>query len=339
MLKIEKNYDLTPFTTLGVGAPAQFFAVIKSKADLLAAITWARQSACPISILGGGSNILISGQVKGLVLKNELKGRQAEPQSSGEVLLTAKSGENWSKLVDYSVRQGWSGVENLSLIYGTVGAAPIQNIGAYGVELKDVFHSLTALDLKTGQARIFTASDCRFAYRDSVFKGRLKNRYFIYSVTLRLNKRAALKLSYGAISDTLAGWGIKKPTPQDVARAVKFIRRSKLPDPVRLPNAGSFFKNVTVGVGRLKQLQASYPDLPIWPLPQGGAKIPSAWLIERAGFKGRRFGAVGMHERQALVMINYERARPQEILALSRRIKTKVKKMFGLDLEEEINII
>lgn len=339
MFKIEKNKDLSRYNTLKIGATAQFFALIKSKNDLLSAISWAQDHGHVLSVLGGGSNLLMKGQVRGLLIKNELKGREVKISAKNEVLLTVKSGENWARLVDYSVRQGWYGLENLSLIYGTVGAAPIQNIGAYGVELKDVFHNLLAIDLKTGREKIFTGSDCRFGYRDSIFKGKLKGRYFIYSVTLRLKKQAALKLSYGAIAEVLASKGIKKPTLKDVATAVKSIRRSKLPDPDQLPNAGSFFKNIEISAQRFKKLQLLYPDLPAWPLPDGRVKIPSGWLIEKLGFKGRRIGAVGMHNRQALVMVNYGQAKPQEALALSRRIKAGVKKHFGLDLEEEINII
>ncbi len=339
MLKIQKDKNLTSYTTLGIGDKAEFFAVVKDKQDLIAAITWAERKKVSVYVLGGGSNLLISGPVRGLVLKNEIRGRKLAQDNKGAVLVEAKSGEDWAKFVDYTVSKGWHGLENLSLIYGTVGAAPIQNIGAYGVELKDSFDHLVAIDLKTGKEKIFYAADCRFGYRDSVFKRRLKGKYFIYSVTVRLRKKASLRLEYGSIKNQLAQRGVKKPTLKETAAAVKDIRRSKLPDPVKLPNAGSFFKNIELSEQRFLRLQVKYPDLPGWPAGAGKIKIPSAWLIEKAGFKGRRYGPLGMHERQALVMVNYDGATPRQASALAQKIKLAIQKRFGLDLQEEINII
>jgi UDP-N-acetylmuramate dehydrogenase len=339
MLRIEKNKNLKPYTTLRIAAAAEFFAVIRSKEDLLAAIIWAKKNKRPLFILGGGSNVLISRPVKGLVLKNEIRGVAVAAKAKNYVLAEAKSGEPWSKFVDWTVRRGWHGLENLSLIYGTVGAAPMQNIGAYGVELKDAFFHLRAIELKTGHEKIFAAADCRFGYRDSVFKNKLKGKYFIYSVTVKLKKRAPLRLEYGALRAKLEEQGIQKPRLKDVAAAVKAIRISKLPSPAKLPNAGSFFKNLEVSAAKFKSLSKKYPTLPSWPVGRGKVKIPAAWLIEAAGFKGRKFGPVGMHRQQALVLINYRRASARQALALVRKIKSAVKRRFGLDLREEVNII
>jgi UDP-N-acetylmuramate dehydrogenase len=339
MLKIEKNKSLGEYITIGVPARAQHFAVIKNKADLVAAILWANSRQQPIHILGGGSNLLITKLVKGLVIKNEIRGRRIITEDKNEVLFEGKSGEKWSTFVDYTVARGWHGLENLSLIYGTVGAAPIQNIGAYGTELKDSFDHLVAIDLKTGRERVFKRAECLFDYRFSIFKGRLKNRYFIYSVAVRLYKKKPLLLEYGSIKESLALKGIKKPQLKEVAQVIKEIRRSKLPDPIKFPNAGSFFKNVEISADRYKKLLVKHPTVPGWPVGAGKVKIPSGWLIEAAGFKGKRVGPLGMHERQALVMVNYQGAKAKQVVALSKLIKRTVKETFGLDLVEEINII
>ena len=211
MLKIERNVNLTPYTTLKIGAPAEFFAVLKNKEDLLAAIAWSKDNKKPIWILGGGSNVLISQKVKGLVLKNEIKGMEIVEKNNNQVFVEAKSGESWTKFVNFTISHGLYGLENLFLIYGTVGAAPVQNIGAYGVELKDVFYHLKAIDLKTGQEKIFAFKDCQFGYRDSIFKNRLQGKYFIYSVTVKLKKEADFKLDYGSIRQELEKKGITKP--------------------------------------------------------------------------------------------------------------------------------
>lgn len=339
MLKIEKKVNLAPYTTLGVGARADFFAVVKSAADVREAVLWARARQKEIYIIGGGSNLLISRPVKALVLKNEIRGVEAKEARGGSVLVSAGSGESWSAFVDYTVSQGWHGLENLSLIYGTVGAAPVQNIGAYGVELKDVFFQLSAVSLKSGRTKIFRPAECRFGYRESVFKSRYRGRYFITSVTVKLKKEAPLHLAYGAIQSVLEGKGISRPSLRDVAAAVKEIRASKLPDPQLLPNAGSFFKNIELSPPAYRRLAAKHPGMPSFPAAGGRVKVPAGWLIEQAGYKGRRLGSVGMHERQALVLINYGGARAAEVIRYARRVKAAVKRRFGLDLTEEINII
>jgi UDP-N-acetylmuramate dehydrogenase len=339
MLQIEKNHDLTPYTTLRIGAAAEFFAVIKNKADLLEALTWAKERQQPIFILGGGSNVLITKKVKGLVLKNEITGCHVLKSSKNYTWLEAKSGESWSKLVNFSVQQKLYGLENLFLIYGTVGAAPVQNIGAYGVEFKDVFDHLVAIDLRTGRDKIFSLADCHFAYRDSIFKRRAKGRYFIYSVVVKLRRQAVLKLDYGTIREELTKRRIKQPSLAEVIKVIQFIRNSKLPNPVVLPNAGSFFKNPEISQAQFKLLSLTYPDMPKFIISRSKVKIPAGWLIEQTGFKGQRLGSVGMHAQQALVLVNYGQAQPREVLALVRKISQAVKRQFAIDLESEVNII
>ena len=339
MLRIEKNVNLTPYTTLKIGAPAEFFAIIKTREDLDEAIAWARGKKKPIWVLGGGSNVLISKKVKGLVLKNELRGIEIKEEDRSSAIVEGKSGESWTRFVSFAIEKGLSGLENLFLIYGTVGAAPVQNIGAYGVEVKDVFHSLEAIDLKTGKEKIFAPADCRFGYRDSIFKKKLKGRYFIYSVSVRLSKQPALNLSYAPLRDKLKEQGIISPSPKDVIAAITEIRNSKLPNPGVLPNAGSFFKNAEIGQAAFRKISAQYPDIPSFPAASGRVKIPAGWLIEKAGFKGQKFGPVGMYEKQALIFVNYGGATAKQAMALVRKIKAAVKKQFGLDLEEEVNII
>ena len=339
MLKIEKNILLAPYTTLKIGAATEFFAVLKSREDLNEAIEWAKSHKKPIWILGGGSNVLISKKIKALVLKNEIKGMEILDRQDDYSLVEAKSGENWTKFVNFTVKHNLYGLENLFLIYGTVGAAPVQNIGAYGVELKDTFYHLKAIDLKTGHEKIFSKIDCRFGYRDSIFKHRLKGKYFIYSVVFKLSRRPILKLEYVAIQAELTKQKITQPSLKDVIRIIQEIRNSKLPNPSVLPNVGSFFKNPEIGATPLKKLLKKYPTLSFWPLARGRAKISAAWLIESAGFKGKKIGLVGMHDQQALILVNHGGASAKQVLALVKKIKAAIKKKFGLDLQEEVNII
>lgn len=335
MLKIQKNIKLAPYTTLKVGASAEFFAVIKSKDDLLEAINWAKQNKQLITILGGGSNILIVSKVKGLVIKNEIVGTQITAETKDAAWLTGNSGEVWSKFVNYAVKNNLHGLENLYLIYGTVGAAPVQNIGAYGVELKDVFESLLAFDLKTGKEKIFKLSDCKFGYRDSAFKKKLKGKYFIYQVTVKLSKKPKFKIDYADIKAELKN---KKPDLKNVIAAILKIRNSKLPNPVSLPNAGSFFKNPEISSAQFKKLQQQFPDIKSFPAGKK-IKIPAGWLIEQAGFKGKKFGSVSMYEKQALILVNHGGATSTQILKHIDRVQAGVLKQFGIKLEPEVNII
>ena len=339
MLKIERNIVLAPYTTLKIGPAAEFFAVVKSKAELLEAIAWAKINKKPVYVLGGGSNVLITNKLKGLVLKNEIKGIELIEKNKDYALVEGKSGEVWTKFVNFCVSHDLYGLENLFLIYGTVGAAPVQNIGAYGVELKDVFYHLKAIDLKTGHEKIFASKDCHFGYRNSIFKTKLKGRYFIYSVTVKLKRQAEFKLDYGSIREELLKKNINDPNLREVVRTIEEIRNAKLPNPVTAPNAGSFFKNTEVSSLKFKQLLKKYPNLPHFPASRGKVKIPTGWLIEQVGFKGKKVGPVGMHDKQALVLVNHNSASAKQVLALIKKVKAAVKKKFALDLEEEVNIL
>lgn len=339
MLDIKRNVDLTPYTTIKIGARAAFFAVISSSEDLLAAIAWARSKKHSIFVLGGGSNILIARRFPGLVLKAELKGVKKIKETAANVWVEVAAGESWMKLVSWAAGNGWYGIENLAAIYGTVGAAPVQNIGAYGVELESVFDYLKAVDLRSGRLRRFSKADCHFGYRDSVFKGRYRQRFFITSVILKLSKKPRLNLEYAGIKEELARQGIVKPDAVAVAKAVALVRDAKLPRPGLQPNAGSFFKNPEISAACFRRLLDRYPNLPHFPGMNGLVKVPAAWLIEQVGFKGRRCGAVGMSDRQALILVNYGGASARSALALAAKIKAAVKARFGLDLQEEVNVI
>lgn len=340
MLEVQKNIDLTQYTSLKIGDKADYFAVLKEENDLLEAINFAKEKNLDIFILGGGSNILISQAIRSLVLKNEIKGIKVVKEDDENVWLQGNSGEIWSAFVYFAVQRGWGGIENLYYVPGTVGAAPIQNIGAYGVELKDTFSELQAIDLKTGRKRTFNIEDCEFAYRQSVFKGKYKNRFFVLAVTLKLSKRPQLKLDYGDIKSNLLAKGISKPKLKDLAETIQEIRDSKLPNPAQLPNAGSFFKNPEILEADFLQLQKSYPEIKFFPgSKKGFIKVPAGWLIEQAGFKGKRFTNVAMYEKQALILVNYGEASAKEALEHIERVQAGVREKFGINLEPEVNII
>lgn len=338
MLKIEKNALLARHTTLKIGSAAEFFSVIKTKEELIEAIIWAKKNKKTIFVLGGGSNVLITSKIKGLVLKNEIKGIGVIRETKTFALLSAKSGELWTKYVHEAALRNLHGLENLYLVPGTVGAAPVQNIGAYGVEMKDVFYSLTAIDLKTGQEKIFTGAECKFGYRDSVFKNKLKGRYFIYEVTVKLFKKANFKLDYGDIKTKLSEQGIKKPTLMQVVKTIEGIRNSKLPNPVVLANAGSFFKNPEISITHFKKLQKQFPDIKSFPVGNK-VKVPAGWLIEQTGLKGKKFGPVSMYEKQALILVNHGGATAKQVLAHVARVQLAVFKKFAIKIEPEVNII
>ncbi len=340
MLDIKTNYDLSPHLTMKVGNRAKFFAIIKSREDFLEAINFAKKEEIDIFILGGGSNTVVTKALESFVLKNEIKGISVKKETKSHVYLEVMSGESWMKLVNYSVNQGLYGLENLASIYGTLGAAPIQNIGAYGAEFSQVFESLVALDLKTAKEKVFKNEDCKFGYRDSVFKRRYKNRFFIYSLVLKLKKQGRLNLSYGQLAQELEKRGIEKPGPKDVAVLVNKIRAEKLPNPAILANTGSFFKNPEIKTEKLKEIQVEYPDIPVFPSDKKGMiKLPAGWLIEKAGLKGKRFASLAMYEKQALILVNYGGAKGKDVIDMIARVKKVVKDKFGLDLEEEVNVL
>lgn len=340
MLKIQKQFDITVHTTLKLKVKASYFAVLREESELLEALAWARSQKLPVFVLGGGSNILFTQNIKALVLKNEIKGVRVIKETKNSAWVEARSGEWWSTLVHFAIERCWGGIENLYYVPGTVGAAPVQNIGAYGVELKDTFVSLRAINLKTGKEKIFTKKDCAFGYRDSIFKNKAKGKYFIAGVTLKLAKKPVLRLDYGDIRAHLNEQGIKRPSVQQLAEIIRKIRDSKLPNPSLYPNAGSFFKNPEISRAVFVKLKKSFPEIKFFPGSKSTlVKIPAGWLIEAAGFKGKRYGAVGMYEKQALILVNYGGASAKQALAHVRRVQAGVYKKFGIKIEPEVNII
>ncbi|MBK6621640.1 MAG: UDP-N-acetylmuramate dehydrogenase [Saprospirales bacterium] len=335
-MKALENHPLTPYNTFALPARAAFFQEVNSEEELRQAL---RECTPPLLLLGGGSNMLLTRDWPGTVIRMAIKGRELREETGDSALVAAGAGENWHELVTWTLEQDLGGLENLSLIPGSVGAAPIQNIGAYGVELTQVFDHLEAMELSSGAIHTFDRAACRFGYRDSVFKQELKGKYAITRVYLRLQKNPALNTGYGAIRDILAEWGIATPTIHDVSRAVIHIRRSKLPDPALLGNAGSFFKNPEVEAAQLQALLQAHPNLVHYPLPGGRAKIPAGWLIEQCGWKGKRVGNTGCHAQQALVLVNYGGATGAEIWEHARRVADSVKEQFGVELGVEVNVV
>jgi UDP-N-acetylmuramate dehydrogenase len=332
-----RNVSLRPFNTFGIDVMAKSLARVTTEDALHEVLEHHRRSKEELLILGGGSNILFTRNVDGLVLVNELAGIGIVSEDGQHVTVKAGAGVVWHDLVLHSVAQGWGGIENLSLIPGKVGAGPMQNIGAYGVELREVFMELEAVHINSGERQVFSNADCRFGYRESVFKRDLRGQYIITTVTLKLSKQPKLNTSYGAISQELEKMGVHQPSVSDVSRAVINIRRSKLPDPAVLGNAGSFFKNPVVEEGLAQQLRTAHPDLPSYPA-DGGVKLAAGWLIEKCGWKGKVVGNTGSHRDQALVLVNYGNASGSEIFELSADIMRSVKDTFGVELEREVNV-
>ena len=337
MSTIRSHVSLKSFNTFGLEVYASRYAEIRTEDDLCEVL---HKEGPPFFVLGGGSNVLLTRDIDALVLHNAIRGMEVAEEDDREALIRAGGGETWHDLVRWALDRDFGGLENLSLIPGTVGAAPIQNIGAYGVELAEVFEGLEAVELETGELRIFSKEDCGFGYRNSRFKQELKGKFFITQVYLRLSKPPhSLQLTYGAISDTLREMEVTKPTIRDVSEAVMRIRRSKLPDPSELGNSGSFFKNPEVTEKVFQQLQLQFPHLIYFSLPDGRYKIPAGWLIEQCGWKGTRRGDAGCYAKQALVLVNYGNARGREIESLAMDIARSVREKFGIELEPEVNII
>ncbi|AMQ86423.1 UDP-N-acetylmuramate dehydrogenase [Pseudomonas glycinae] len=335
-LQIQPQVSLKPFNTFGVDVRAQLFAEAHSDADVREALAYAAAHDVPLLVIGGGSNLLLTADIPALVLRMASRGIRVINDDGNRVVIEAEAGEPWHPFVQHTLAQGFSGLENLSLIPGTVGAAPMQNIGAYGVEIKDVFAGLTALDRQTGELRDFSLEECRFAYRDSVFKQQ-PGRWLILRVRFALNRIAHLHLEYGPVRQRLTEQGIEQPTPTDVSRAICSIRSEKLPDPAVLGNAGSFFKNPLVSAAVVAQIKAQHPDLVAYAQPDGQMKLAAGWLIERAGWKGFREADAGVHKLQALVLVNYGAATGLQLLDLAQRIQKDIAERFNVELEMEPN--
>ncbi|WP_207431254.1 UDP-N-acetylmuramate dehydrogenase [Sabulibacter ruber] len=339
-MTIQRNASLFPYNTFGIDAKATLLAEFTSVEELRELLQNPEVKALPLLILGGGSNVLLTQDVQAAVLLNRIKGiSQTEETDGKHVLVTSGSGETWHELVLYTLEHDLGGIENLSLIPGTVGAAPLQNIGAYGVELKDTFHSLEALEIATGELVSFNREQCGFGYRESVFKREAKGKYIVTSVTLRLTKEHTFNTSYGAIQDTLAQQQVKELSLKAISEAVCHIRRSKLPDPAKIGNAGSFFKNPEIPLAQFEILKAQYPGIPGYPVSPETVKVPAGWLIEQCGWKGKVLGKHGVHKDQALVLVNYGGATGNEVKALAYEIIQSVEEKFGIRLTPEVNII
>lgn len=335
-LQVRAQVSLKPFNSFGIDVSAQLFAEAHSDADVRAAIAYAAAQAVPLLVIGGGSNLLLTQDVPALVSRMATQGIRVLSDDGTHVVVEAEAGEAWHPFVLWTLEHGFCGLENLSLIPGTVGAAPMQNIGAYGVEIKDVFAGLTALDRQTGELRDFSLDECNFAYRDSLFKHEV-GRWLILRVRFALSRASHLTLDYGPVQQRLTAQGIIHATPSDVSRAICSIRREKLPDPAELGNAGSFFKNPLVPQALAVELQRQYPDLVAYPQADGQMKLAAGWLIDKAGWKGFREGDAGVHKLQALVLVNYGTATGQEIAQLALRIQQDIFKRFKVELEMEPN--
>lgn len=345
-MDIQHNADLRPYNTFGIAASAQALARFTSVEELKALLAAPELQGLPRMVLGGGSNILLTRDWPGAVLLNRIEGIDVVEQAADHVVVRAGAGVVWHQLVMHCVANGWSGLENLSLIPGSVGAAPMQNIGAYGAEIKDRFDHLEALRIADGEVVRFNAADCRFGYRESYFKREGKDRYIILHVAFRLSTAPVINVSYGSIKQELAARGITAPTIREVSDAVIAIRTSKLPDPLALGNAGSFFKNPVVPQALVEGIKVHTPDLVTYPAGEGHLKLAAGQLIEKAGWKGfkqtytdGRTGGYGVHTDQALVLVNHGNATGREVYDLSARILDSVHERFGVELEREVNII
>lgn len=337
---VQENINLSPYNTLRVEAKADQFITISEPSQLLAIYNKDFFKKYSPVILGGGSNVLIKSDLKQPVLKISIPGIEIIHERDKEILIKSGAGVTWHDFVSFCVEKGFGGIENLALIPGTVGAAPIQNIGAYGVELKDTFHSLKAFLPETGEERVFSINECDFGYRDSIFKKSLKGKVIITEVTLRLQKPPhTIEDSYYALREYFQSNGIKSPTIKDVFNAVVEIRESKLPNPELIGNAGSFFKNPIVEVSVYQKLKQQYPSIPSFEAGAGKIKIPAGWLIEQAGWKGKKVGNVGTYKNQALVLVNHGGATGEEIYEHAMKIRESVKEKFGVELDPEVNVI
>ncbi|OCT25111.1 UDP-N-acetylmuramate dehydrogenase [Pseudomonas putida] len=333
----QERVSLKPFNTFGIDVKARYLALAHDDDEVRQALALAAQRQLPVLVVGGGSNLLLTRDVDALVLHMASRGRRILSDDGERVVIEAEAGEPWHPFVQWSLAQGLCGLENLSLIPGTVGAAPMQNVGAYGVEIKDVFAGLTALDRETGQLRDFMLNECAFAYRDSVFK-RNPGRWLILRVRFVLSRTLRAHLDYGPVRQRLQEQGVQEVTAQAISDAICSIRREKLPDPAELGNAGSFFKNPVVSVPLAESIRARYPSLVAYPQSEGQVKLAAGWLIEQAGWKGYREGDAGVHRLQSLVLVNYGQASGAQLHALAQRIQADILERFGVELEMEPNL-
>jgi UDP-N-acetylmuramate dehydrogenase len=332
-----QNTSLKAYNTFGIDVAAEHLISIESTGELVKTLAEINQKE--LLILGGGSNVLFMNDIKGTVLLNKLEGISVVDQNEGHVWVKAGGGVNWHEFVLHCIHQNWAGIENLSLIPGSVGAAPMQNIGAYGVEIKTVFHELEAVEISSGKIKTFSNKECQFGYRESVFKRALKGQYLISSVIFKLDKKPTFKTSYGAITNELENMKVTELSIQAISNAVINIRQNKLPDPKVTGNAGSFFKNPVVPISLAENIKKEYPEAAAYPVDDNSMKLAAGWLIDKAGWKGKTYGNYGVHPKQALVLVNYGGATGQNIYDLSTEILTDIKSKFGVELEREVNIV
>lgn len=336
-MKIFHNSSVKKYNTFGIDVKAKTFISVETIEDLKEVLQ--KNYADDLFILGGGSNMLLTRDIDSTVLHIGIKGKQIIKETVDEVYLEINAGENWHETVLWTLDNNWGGFENLSLIPGNIGTAPIQNIGAYGTEIRDNLVSVKAINVQTLELKEFSNEECLFGYRDSIFKNKAKGKYIIVSVTFRLLKNNhQIRTNYGTIHQALEEMGITSPTIKDVSNAVIKIRQEKLPDPTVLGNSGSFFKNPVIEKDHLEKLKNSYPEIPHYEMGKNEYKIPAGWLIEKAGLKGYREGDAGVHKKQALVLVNYGEASGREILNLAKKVQTEIKDMFGIELQPEVNI-
>ena len=335
-MNIQENISLKKYNTFGINVNAKRFVSI----DSLYSLQQLLKKEQDLFLISGGSNMLLTKDIEKLVVHLNLKGISIDRENHNDIYLTVNAGENWHEFVLWCVSQNYGGIENLSLIPGNVGTCPIQNIGAYGVEVKDTITRVEAIDIKTGKLIEFSNTECKFGYRNSIFKNEAKGKYIITSVSFLLTKdEHNLNTSYGAIETELASKKITNPTIKDVSDAVIAIRQSKLPDPKKIGNSGSFFKNPVISKEHFDKLQSTFPSIPSYVISDTEIKVPAGWLIEQSGFKGKRFGEYGVHEKQALVLVNYGDATGKEIYELAQEIQNTIEKKFDINLEIEVNII
>ncbi len=337
-MQILENQSLESCNTLHFPCRAEFFAPVRDVPELQELLAWARQRRMPVTVLGGGSNVVLGEELPGLVILNQIQGCEQIRGSGAQPVLRVGAGENWHQLVLHTLAQGWAGLENLSLIPGAVGAAPIQNIGAYGVELAQCFQYLDTCAIADGSVRRFELADCAFGYRDSVFKNDCRDEYIITSVTLQLSTSQVVNTSYAELARELQEAGIESPTPREVSDTVIRIRSAKLPDPAEIGNAGSFFKNPVVGAACYARIRAQEPNVVGHLQADGRYKLAAGWLIDQCGWKGHREGAVGVHDRQALVLVHHGGGTARELLHLAERIQARVAERYGVSLEVEPRI-
>ncbi len=339
-MEILKNISLKNYNTFGIDTNTAYFTELSEEKKLPSLLHWIEKNRIPYYLLSGGSNVLFVDDFPGIIIQINIKGIEKIDEYDDHVFVRAMAGENWEDFVELCLKNNWGGIENLTLIPGNVGTGPMQNIGAYGVEIKDSFHELQAMELRTGIIKTFNRDQCQFGYRDSFFKNDGRDKYIILSVCFRLTrKKHILNTTYGIINQELESMGIKQPGLRDVANVIRSIRRNKLPDPATLGNAGSFFKNPLITQGHYDILKSKYPEMPGFHDASGKVKTAAAWFIEKAGWKGYRDGDAGVHKKQALVLVNYGNAKGNDILSLSEKIQKSVKEIFDIYLEREVNLI